>query len=164
MKNLSASFQAALYGIGVMAMCGGPDFSPILREVLPTLIAVVTAEDSRSEKNVSATENAISAVCKIAKYRPDAIPEEEGNANALLEHWFSWLPVWEDREETGHVYGFLCDLIEMNHMAVLGDNNCKLPRVVRVLAECFQQNGLDPESPTRSRCVNILRTIQVREN
>ena len=30
----------------------------------------------------------------------------------LLTRWLSWLPTWADDEETEHVYGLLCGLIE----------------------------------------------------
>lgn len=68
---------------------------------------VITAPDSRVDLNLSPTENCISAIGKMCRYRSDVV-----NANELVPHWLSWLPVWEDEEEAMHVYNFFCDLVE----------------------------------------------------
>lgn len=49
--------------------------------------------------------------------------------------WLSWLPVWEDRDEAPHVYGYLCDLIDNNHPLVLGINNANLPQLIAIFSE-----------------------------
>ena len=76
-------------------------------ESIPLLVQVIQHPDSRSVENVNPTENAISAVAKICKYRPGAV-----NANEIIPLFVSWLPVYEDEDEAVHIYGYLCDLIE----------------------------------------------------
>lgn len=49
------------------------------------------------------------------KYNASAI-----NVAELLPVWFNWLPVVEDADESVHVYGYLCDLIEQNQPIILG--------------------------------------------
>jgi hypothetical protein len=51
-----------------MGMNGGPVYAHACAEGLPILFALISASDSRSTKNNTATENAISAVTKIFKY------------------------------------------------------------------------------------------------
>lgn len=76
-------------------------------EAIPMLVRVIQAADSRSKENVNATENCISAVGKVMRFRPECV-----NVNEILPHWLSWLPLNEDKEEAVHTFDFLCDLIE----------------------------------------------------
>lgn len=127
------------------------------------------------------------------KYRAEClIPAGLTDLNALIVRWLSWLPIWEDGEETDHVYGYLCDLVEANNPAVLGGpSNTNLPRIVAAIARVFSEKSLfrpDEEEGSASasaasgggdkqvngakstpgtpsvydRCVSILRLIQVR--
>ena len=75
---------------------------------MPLLIKVIQDPESRNVENLSPTENAISAVTKICKHLPSAV-----NTAEVLPHWLSWLPVYEDEDEAVHIYGYLCDLVEM---------------------------------------------------
>lgn len=76
-------------------------------EALPLLVGVIQAPDSKTKENINATENCISAVGKIMKYRPDCV-----NVDEVLPHWLAWLPLHEDKEEAVHTFNFLCDLLE----------------------------------------------------
>lgn len=68
---------------------------------------MIQSADSRAKENVNATENCISAVGKVMRYRSECI-----NVNEILPHWVSWLPLTEDKEEAVHTFNYLCDLIE----------------------------------------------------
>ncbi|XP_018655445.1 putative importin-beta 3 [Schistosoma mansoni] len=178
--------QAVVYGIGVAAMKGGPEYNQILSDFVGPLIQLVEAPDSKSEENNLCTENAISAITKIMKYRPECLPPALGGIDALIVRWLGWLPICDDTVETEHVYGYLCDLIEANNPVVIGPDNSNLPRIVRAIAESMstgglsdtnteenrskletvnqaggfnQQNGLEKPSAYQ-RCVSILRHIQ----
>ncbi|CAB3366645.1 Hypothetical predicted protein [Cloeon dipterum] len=149
--------QAAVYGCGVMGQYGGPAYSVACTEALAKLIKVISAPESRSVENNNATENAISAVTKILKYSPANINKDE-----VIPHWLSWLPVWEDFDEAPHIYGFLCDLMESNNQAVLGNNNSNVARIIAVMAEAFAKEALDPttEVAQRMACVGQLTLEQ----
>lgn len=107
--------QAAAYGWGVLAQFGGEQFAPELSKILPVLVDVINDSQSKDLRNINATENVISAVTKIMKYNSSQI-----NVNEILPIWFSWLPVIEDVDESPHVYGYMCDLIEQNNQFILG--------------------------------------------
>uniref|UniRef100_A0A1I8IFD4 Importin-5 n=1 Tax=Macrostomum lignano TaxID=282301 RepID=A0A1I8IFD4_9PLAT len=103
------------------------------------------------------TENAIAAATKILKHCPAEVagqPPEQ-----ILPMWLSWLPVSEDREETEHVYGFLCDLIERNDPNILGPNNQNVPRILAIIGECLYREALDEDKPTAARIVAIARQV-----
>lgn len=84
----------------LMPCFSGPD-------AIPLLFRVIQTADSRAKENVNATENCISAVGKVMRFRPECV-----NVNEILPHWLSWLPLNEDKEEAVHTFDFLCDLIE----------------------------------------------------
>jgi hypothetical protein len=56
-----------------MGMSGGPVYARACAEALPRLFAVISAPDSRSAENNTATENSVSAVSKIFKYNNSCI-------------------------------------------------------------------------------------------
>ena len=123
---------------------------------MPQLVKVITDPNSRSVENINPTENAISAVTKLLKYRPEATSLDE-----ILPHWLSWLPTWEDEDEAVHIYGFLCDLVESNNAIILGANNANLPRLVAIMAEVFSRKSLAVDSEVGQRMVVLLKQILV---
>jgi len=70
--------------------------------------------------------------------------------------------VWEDTEEAPYVYGYLCDLIEANHPAILGQNGSNIPKLMAILGEAFHHDALDKSDEVGQRVVAIIRQIQVR--
>ncbi|CAH0556676.1 unnamed protein product [Brassicogethes aeneus] len=151
--------QATAYGWGVLAQFGGERFAPELAKILPLLVEVITAADSKDPRNINATENAVSAVTKIMKYNRSAI-----NLDEVMPLWFSWLPVIEDADEAPHVYGYLCDLIEANNLHILGANNENIPRIINIIAEAFFRDAIDASKPEGFRMLNIVRQVQSNES
>jgi len=107
---------------------------------------------SRNEVLNASTENAISALTKMCRYQPDSLPAE--SHDQFLQNWLTWLPVWEDEEEVIHVLDFLCELVENSNMAILGQDNCNLPVIVRAIVVPLQKETLLPDlSPEMKRLV-----------
>jgi hypothetical protein len=150
--------QAAAYGCGIMAQFGGETFAEACKEAMPRLALIVANPEARGEDNISATENAISAVGKIIKFNPNCV-----NLDETVPVWLSWLPIWEDKDEMESVYGYLCELLESNSPAALGPQGSNLPHIVRVIAEIFARNVLAETSPTKPRLVTLLRMIQAND-
>uniref|UniRef100_A0A3P9P6S4 Karyopherin (importin) beta 3 n=1 Tax=Poecilia reticulata TaxID=8081 RepID=A0A3P9P6S4_POERE len=148
--------QAAAYGVGVMAQYGGDSYRPFCTEALPLLVAVIQAADSRSKENVNATENCISAVGKLMRFRPECV-----NVNEVLPHWLSWLPLKEDKEEAVHTFDFLCDLIESNNPIVLGPENSNLPKIFLIIADGVANESVKTEDACTKRLANVIRQVQV---
>ncbi|VDL86555.1 unnamed protein product, partial [Schistocephalus solidus] len=124
----------------------------------------------------------------IMRYRPECLPAQVGGMDTLISRWVTWLPIWEDGDETEYVYSYLCDLVEANNPAALGANNASLVRIVSAIARVLSEKGLprpgDPEredQPTKfaqaqeqqrngvngakapsvyERCVAILRLVR----
>uniref|UniRef100_A0A3Q0RWT9 Importin-5 n=1 Tax=Amphilophus citrinellus TaxID=61819 RepID=A0A3Q0RWT9_AMPCI len=147
--------QAAAYGVGVMAQFGGENYRPVCTEALPLLVRVIQAADSRSKENVNATENCISAVGKLMRFRPECV-----NVNEVLPHWLSWLPLKEDKEEAVHTFDFLCDLIESNNPIVLGPENSNLPKIFIIIADSVANESVKSEDACSKRLANVIRQVQ----
>lgn len=113
------------------------------------------------------------------KYRPECLANV-GDIETLIGRWLTWLPIWEDKEETDHVYGYLCDLVEANNQTLLGGaSNVNLPSIVSAIARVLSEKALsrpDEEEEAEKavtmqngaktisvydRCVAILRLIRV---
>ncbi len=62
--------QTAIYGVGVAAMFGGPDYTATLAEFVPPLIQLIESADSHSDDNNICTENAVSAMTKVGYLFP----------------------------------------------------------------------------------------------
>lgn len=70
------------------------------------------------------------------------------------------MPVIEDDEEAPHVYGYLCDLVQANHPAVLGLNNSHLPRIVCIIAEAYYREVVDVTQEVGRRMLDIVKQIE----
>lgn len=66
----------------------------------------------------------------------------------------------EDEEESPHVYGYLCDLIQANHPIVLGANNSNLPRIVCIIAEALCHEVIDPTHEVGRRMLEIVKQVE----
>uniref|UniRef100_UPI00358F79B9 importin-5 isoform X2 n=1 Tax=Myxine glutinosa TaxID=7769 RepID=UPI00358F79B9 len=148
--------QAAAYGVGIMAKHGGDGYRQACAEALPYLMQVIQAPDARSKRNVTATENCISAVGKLLRYRSDCLSSEE-----LLPHWLSWLPITEDKEEAVFCFDYLCDLIESNCPLVLGPGNGNVPRILAVIADGVVGEAASESSECTKRLANVVRQVQM---
>lgn len=150
--------QAAAYGCGVMAQFGGTDYSEACAKAVPLLAQVITNSESRVKSNITSTENCVSAISKICKYNNGMV-----NVNEIIPNWLTWLPVTEDHEEAPHVYGYLCELMEVNHPALLGENNQNIPLIVKIVAEALACEVFENYPDLASRIKTILSQIQTNE-
>jgi len=154
--------QAAAYGFGIMGMHGGTGYAQACAEAIPYLAKLIDAPDSRgTEANLAATENAIAAVAKILKYNNSLV-----DVGRVLPAFIGWLPVWEDKEECPHIYGYLCDVIESNNPLVMGENGANVPHLIAIIVEAFRQSAFEEESkenPVSHRMRTILKHVQANE-
>jgi len=59
------------------------------------------------QESSSTTDNAVAAVAKILKYNSSMIDVAQ-----VLPVFLGWLPTYDDKEESAHIYDYYCDLIE----------------------------------------------------
>ena len=193
-----------MYGVGMMGLHGGPEYSQIVKDVshpqlslsscdvsqiLPSMIAVINAPDSRSPTNVDATENTISALLKICRsVREQRVfmwllimcsnPVHGFPAEQYVPLLMEWLPVTEDDEEAEYIYEFICELIETfdidanvmisksypshcsNSPIVMADQY--IPKLVHIFAAVLNTTLLPASLDISKRLANALRVIQPR--
>ncbi|CAG0881849.1 unnamed protein product [Cyprideis torosa] len=150
--------QAAAYGIGLLAQHGGEQFFKAITDYLPLLVQVIESPGSKSPENVTMTENAISAVCRILQSENPLI--DQATRDHLMRQWLSWLPVTEDGDEAIVIYGYLASLIEANNPVILGENSANLPRIVAILGEALSKEVLEAGTPVYQRLLMILKQVQ----
>ncbi|KAI9654317.1 MAG: hypothetical protein M1829_000938 [Trizodia sp. TS-e1964] len=113
--EIPANRQAACYGVGIVAQKGGLAWSEFVAASIPTLFQVTQHAQAREDDHVFATENACTAIAKILHYNSSKIP----NAQDVIKHWVSTLPVVNDEEAAPYAYSFLAQLIDQQNPYVL---------------------------------------------
>jgi len=128
----SSMRQCCVYGLGVCAAVGGAMFAPAVPAALLALQACVSHKDANKGDNRAATDNAVSAVGKIAEYCSMAC-----NPSDVLGQWLHFLPLKSDREEARIVHEQLCRLLEgeSTRPFLLGSDGSRLPNVLAVFAK-----------------------------
>ena len=149
--------QAACYGFGVMAMHCGPAFEAVAIGALAPLVQMVQQARASGDAILlrdyfdSATDHAISAVAKICRSYPGAVPLLD-----ILPTWLSWLPLTVDDDEGVFVYGYLCEMIEANHPTIVQRE--LMPHIVRVIAHVVGTPFVD--AAITERMAAIVRDVE----
>ena len=103
-----ANRQAACYGVGIAAQKGGASWSAFVSESLPLLFAVCQLPNARDDDHVFATENACASIAKILQSPYTKV----SNAQEMVPHWISTLPVVNDEEAAPYAYMYLAKLVD----------------------------------------------------
>jgi importin-5 len=104
----AANRQAAAYGVGIAAKCGGPAYAEFVAACVPKLFEVVKHPHAREEDHIYATENACATIAKILKYNSSHVQ----NASTLIGPWLDTLPIISDEEAAPYAYAFLAELVQ----------------------------------------------------
>jgi hypothetical protein len=97
--------QAAAYGIGEAARCGGTAWAQFVAGAIPYLFQMTKMANARDEDNVFATENACVAIAKILKFNGSQVQDSV----AVATQWLGTLPVTNDEEGAPYAYAFLAE-------------------------------------------------------
>ena len=146
--------QAAVYGLGVCAQVGGEAFgSQFANGSLEVLKEVVEAAGSREGAMVTATENAISSVGKIANFQGTHV-----DVTQVWPYWLSHLPILADEVEGRLVHAMLCDQVEAQNPSIMGNNNGNVPKLVSIFGQVLGTSMID--EATTGRISRILLMLQ----
>jgi hypothetical protein len=136
--------QAAVYGVGAAAKFAGTSYAQfcvrifsINLESLPHLFELINSPDSRSEENIMATENAISAIGKVVRAFKNS---GSFDSDSVISHWIEALPLVEDCEESVETYSFLLELIQSQHHVVV--DTLKIPKLISILSTVLSTPSL----------------------
>ncbi|KAJ3333055.1 hypothetical protein HDU76_011870 [Blyttiomyces sp. JEL0837] len=147
--------QASSYCIGVCAEKGGPQYVEACRTALDSLASMIVDPESRSIENVTATDNAVSAMGKICQHFGQS---GAFDLNKILAFWLNALPILQDKEEVDPTYRYLMSLLDSSHPAILGENNANFPTIAAVLAKAIVSDAKLPDD-LEPRMIAALRSI-----
>jgi hypothetical protein len=122
----------AVYGVGIVAQHGDNRFDAVAAAYAAQLHALVTSKDARSDDNEQMTDNAVSSLIKIAKYRSHAPGVK---AEAIMRGVLAYLPAKADSVEACVMHGWLVAAVEAWDPLWLGADQSRLAQVVAVLAK-----------------------------
>ncbi|TGZ80208.1 ARM repeat-containing protein [Ascodesmis nigricans] len=148
---IPANRQAACYGIGVAAQNGGPAYADFCAASLERLFAACQHPNARLDDHVFATENACASIAKILKFNANKVQ----NAQAIVEHWISTLPIVNDDEAAPYAYNFLADLIEQQNPAVTS----RVPQIFDAVVQAIDAETIQGQTAERAIATvkNLLR-------
>eukprot|EP00049_Salpingoeca_infusionum_P017995 m.355304 g.355304 ORF g.355304 m.355304 type:complete len:1120 (+) comp17218_c0_seq1:309-3668(+) len=148
--------QACAYAIGYLAMNESGNFAEFCHNHAATLVGLIQHEESRLPANISATENAISAYVRIARFPANGVSEDE-----MLPQLLGWLPLTHDDEEANAVNDYLCDLLEAQ------DERIMSPEALTIIGQSFLQSITEGivSSKTKSgaRALTVLNQLLAME-
>jgi importin-5 len=101
-SEIPTLLQAAAYGVAVCAQHGGAQVTPYVKPMLSCLFRSVTAADARTGEKENATDNAVSALLKIAEFRAGAPGVD---VDTIMSGVVAYLPIKADGVEARQVHG-----------------------------------------------------------
>ena len=123
--------QAALYGIGVLALKSKDAFAPLAETCLVKILEALKIPKGNESDRVYgfARDNAVSALGKIIQASGAKL-----NAEVIIPEWLSYLPMLYDYPEGRKQHELLVDIVlNWNAALVFGQNGERLPRVMKIL-------------------------------
>ncbi|KAJ9075572.1 importin subunit beta-3, variant 2 [Entomophthora muscae] len=132
--------QAVSYGVGLWAKFGGPAYAEGCSRAIEPLFASIDKPDARTQDNDIATDNAVSAICKIMEHSPSSVADPDN----VIQRWLNALPIKSDPEEVPEVYRFLLNLFDLNHPHLVG-SPATLSRLAIILAQAIIDDLLDQD-------------------
>lgn len=141
--------QCSLYGIAQCLLSAPLICLPLLSEILPLLVQIISAPDAKSEDNEGITDNAVYTLGNIITQMSlrecswwGARPAQD-----YVSMWLSMLPLKADSKEAKISMLQLCIAVEQ--VDTLISNPTNAPLLLRVVADAWihHQNFLQDEEP-----------------
>ena len=151
--------QTSAYALGVCAQHGGAPFDKFVQDSLAAVGAICSAPDAKHGDNEMPTDNAVSALGKIAEYRGELVDRK-----AVLGVWLKMLPLKGDIDEAKDTHERLCSMVERADVALMG-NVEKLPEIISVFADVLATRAAKESSQlatpdVMTRMVKVLKALQ----
>jgi len=147
--------QAAIYGIGMLAIKSKDAFNLIAEVCLVKIIEALKRQKGENEHPKQfdfAREAAIAALGKIISSGAKV------NVNLLIPEWVNLLPMQKDKPEGRKQHDLLTELILRGNAAlVLGENGERVGKVISIFAIILQTKLSNPE--IEKKIVQILKFL-----
>jgi hypothetical protein len=122
--------QPSTYGVGVCAQHGGDAFAAAVPALFERLVPAIRTEGAREGDMHGATDNAVSALIKLAKFRPALV-----HAQGVMPGVLAYLPLRADSIEARLVHGWMVDGLAASDPLWCGAGNAQVPALLRALAK-----------------------------
>ena len=146
--------QCSMYGLGQAAHHRGDMFKAHAAPAVAAMLAAIHAPDARSDDNLCATENAVSALGKVLENHPECIDPAAG---AL---YVQSLPIEDDKVEAKVVHAQLLRLLRASDPRILGENNCHLPKLVEIIVRVLAKGKDLVDDEDSAGMVVLLKQMQ----
>jgi len=134
--------QAAVFGVGLCGQFGGAAIAPYVNASLEAISKCIMYPDARSDENVYATENAISAAGKLCQFHSGSL-----DVNMVLPMWVHQLPVKEDDIESKLVYKQFIHFVKTYPHVIVQNTPERIGKLLEIISECFLNEDLcEPET------------------
>lgn len=124
--------MTAFYGIGTLAEHGDARYDGHVGGACALLVEALNRPDAREGDNVLATDNAVSALMKLALFRGHAIGAQ---APALARKMLELLPITQDETEGETVHSLVVQAVAAQHALIIGDGWRNLQRLLELFAD-----------------------------
>lgn len=151
--------QAAVYGLGVLAVTATDKVGDSVGNIVVHLQGTLSRADAQTEDAAQATDNAVSALGKII-LKHASWPAGQVDLAALIPAWQGMLPLRADKTESKVATGQLCSLLEGGavHDHLLGPGGERIGRIFEIFANAAGAELLD-EALT-ARASKLIREMQ----
>lgn len=146
--------QCCMYGLGQVAQHRGEGFQQHAGPAVAAILAAIQASDARSDENLSATENAVSALGKVLEFQPGCV--DPGAASLYVQS----LPIEDDEVEAKEVHKQLLRFLRASDPRILGDNHAHLPKLVEVMVQVLSKGKTLVEDEDAQGMVTLLKQMQ----
>jgi hypothetical protein len=126
--------QTSVYGLGVCAQHGGPDFEPTVAPALQALQKALARPEAREDVYRCATENAVSALIKCLRFRPASAG---AYADVIMPGVLAFLPFTSDEIEARLVHGLLVDGVTTQDEMWVGKGGAWAAQALTALAKAL---------------------------
>lgn len=155
--------QAALFGVGIVAVALGPEFPPLMPQVMQLLASAIDlpkAEDDYHKFFLTVKENGVASLGKILQTFGASLPPADLTAWTLF--WLKNLPIVHDHKEAVGQHQFLLKLVTSQPPVINLMDADILKRVVEVLAKIYTKKKLTNEE-MNVQIGHIVRSLKNNE-
>lgn len=144
----------AAYAISLAAPL--PNFAQAAPQAFRDLAQIVggPTPKKRDEDAKIAFDNAVSALCALAKDKADVCPPEVHTWQLVV----SKLPLRSDEDEAKKVHGTVVDLLLMQHTGLLGPDGSHLGPILSCLAEVYSSEELSTKEVDQ-KILQVFKSI-----
>jgi hypothetical protein len=135
------------YAVGVFAQYGGAALTRAhIDQLVPALMEASVEPGAREGDMDAATDNAISSLIKLVRFRPSDV-----DAEGIMSGVVNFLPLMSDQVEAKLVHGWMIQgLLEADPLW-MGEGASRVPTIITAIAKALRQHrvnthdGTDPD-------------------